>query len=344
VQPDFSGKIIGPTPPDDLFVTPAMQQTAAVPEPAAPAAAPQPAAEPPVPQVYSTAANAPHQPLVLRIELAIVDESNRVRPADAARRVGPQLDEDADAQAPTPRHPEFEPRNHVAPPTDEIVEHQPTADYAPIVEHEPIPEATAAPWLEAETAEPPADLPWALPPLEPIAPQQPAPVQSAPPPVAQSYFPPESPAAPVDAWTVAAPVRDPLAMLPAATFAAPAAPVAQPVYTPQPEAAFAPTVPVVQPAVVQPVVVESAPVAQPAPALAPAVVAAAPARPAANAAQSDLWFLASEPDIAVAEEPSAEKKTGQPSNLLTMGLTVAMAIVVIVLVLVFIQLMTSLLR
>ena len=72
-------------------------------------------------------------------------------------------------------------------------------------------------------------------------------------------------------------------------------------------------------------------------------VAVATTRPAANADPADLWFLASEPEVGVAEE-TQPGQSGQPSSLLTAGLTIAMAVVVIVLVLVFIQLMTSLLR
>jgi len=73
------------------------------------------------------------------------------------------------------------------------------------------------------------------------------------------------------------------------------------------------------------------------------LLAAAATRPAANTDPADLWFLASEPEAQVADEPQPEK-TGKPSWSLTTGLTIAMAVVVIVLVLVFIQLMTSLLR
>ncbi|HUP82782.1 MAG TPA: hypothetical protein VM284_01165 [Candidatus Limnocylindria bacterium] len=77
--------------------------------PAAPAAPPQPVAPPasvtPIvtsAQIVPSPAGSP-QNMVLRIELAIVDESHRANPADAAKRVGP----DAGVRAP-----EYNPRIH----------------------------------------------------------------------------------------------------------------------------------------------------------------------------------------------------------------------------------------
>jgi hypothetical protein len=61
-----------------------------------------------LPATYSTGSAGPGQPLVLRIELAIVDGKPHVRSADGARLVGQSSDDDDDSK--TPRHPEFEPR------------------------------------------------------------------------------------------------------------------------------------------------------------------------------------------------------------------------------------------
>jgi len=360
--PAFAGKVVGPTPPEDLFGTP---QTIERPQPVAAqdaaaggrTAQPQPpAADQQAPHLFSTAANnSQQQPLVLRIELAIVDGSRKLRLADAARRVGPWSDEDVDPETVTPRHPEFEPRSHVAPPPlDEPAQAQPepmTPDASIVAPNSP-----SAPWISA-SVEPAADtdLPWALPPLEPLAPAQPAndvvpwmrepvqpalAVQPAPAPPPTPALQPAAPASvqwadpnPTAAWSLASAPLDPLSTLPAATFAAPPymppayVPPAQvaPVYAPQAAPAYERSAPAQS--VAQPMGQQVAPVS----------------RPAANADQSDLWFLASEPSAEAAEEAVAEK-SGQPSTLLTAGLTVAMAVMVIILVLVFLQLMTSLLH
>jgi hypothetical protein len=350
------GKILGPTPPEGLFDAP---EPPAPPEPPAsaatepqpdhepvpalePAPAPVPVAEMQHPQMFSTSPNMQQQPLVLRIELAIVDESNKLRPADRARRVGPWSDDDGDADAVTPRHPEFEPRNHVAPAAPEAAAVEEVTPALPEV-GQIVPDVTdePAPWASDSAA----DLPWELPPLEPVTPEPAVtrwtPVQHQPyqPPVQEPIHaapPPEPEPAPIPephpdtAWALTTPPTDPLAYLPAATFA-PAQPAPAPAPAPVPVQEF----PVAQSVVVP------APQLQPQPS--PAPVQSAPARPAANADQSDLWFLASEPEVVDAEPASAEKVAGQPSPLLTMGLTVAMAVVVIVLVLVFITLLTGLL-
>jgi len=331
------GKILGPTPPDDLFEQPAApvlersepsdafeasnaRETAepmagagfefepefelepeyrAEPESAPePDSAPEPTHEParePAPTrvatttqslVFSTGPG--QQPLVLRIELAIVDQSSHIRAADLARRVGPWSDE----EPVTPRHPEFEPRTH----------------------------ATAAP---GETQQTETVLPWALPPL----------------------FEPN----PTATWTLEAAPADPLANLPAATFEPPV-PSTQPVGAPSAEAPVeAAPAPQATPVDAQASAVQSVAMA-PATAVpavsapnAPVSAAVATTRPQVNPDQSDLWFLASEPTVEGADgvEPG---KTAQTSSTLTAGLTIGMAVVVIFLVLVFIYMMTSLLH
>jgi len=419
VQPEFSGRVIGPTPPDGLFATNAAGEPEAdrsdepesepQPEPESEAqpdsdsdlVAPEPAtavaqpfaarpwtdvtptaqvfmAEPHLPALYSTAPNMPQQPLVLRIELAIVDESIRIRPSDAARRVGPPVEGDRDGETPTPRHPEFEPRTHVAPPAaDDIGEHAETADMGD------------APWAAEPAAPSRVEVAWSFASLDPIVatsqpvdpdpqapfvapwaprPQPVQPIEATAMPVAWPDLPPQAtftdesgpaaPLAPADVWADANPTAswtladapsDPLADLPAATFMTPTAPPAAPASASHPTAQLAP--PYVAQTEVAPALAPAmsggsavpAVVAELVSAPAPATLVAAPARPAANAAQSDLWFLASEPDVTAPEEP-APQTDAKPSNLVTAGLTVAMAVVVIVLVLVFIQLMTSLLR
>ena len=96
-----------PTPEPEQPATPEPEQPAM---PAEQPAQPQPIATPssgvtPIvtsAQIVPSAAGSP-QNMVLRIELAIVDESHRANPADAAKRVGP----DADVRAP-----EYNPRIH----------------------------------------------------------------------------------------------------------------------------------------------------------------------------------------------------------------------------------------
>ena len=319
------GKILGPTPPADLF---AQSEAPATAEPTAEAAklelapeferqpesAPEPKPEPtvePTPEPAAThvatttqsvafsAGPGGQQPLVLRIELAIVDQSIQLRPADMARRVGPWSDE----EPVTPRHPEFEPRTH--------------ATTTPQVEDEPSTDASL-PWAVPNEPQQPdrVDLPWALPALtEPN---------------------------PTAAWTLEAAPADPLANLPAATFAPPV-PATQPVEAPHVEAphveapvdtAPAPQATAVALATVAPAI--SAPSA-------PASAAVTSTRPQVNPDQSDLWFLASEPTVEGADGAEAAK-TAQGSSMLTVGLTILMGVFVLALAVVFLYMMTSLLR
>ena len=333
------GRILGPTPPDDLFAQPsALVQAWLEPEPADEPAAPEtpveseavsdaepaaevtyhdpepepdlePASEPepepeqePAPAATHIAATTTQslvfstgpgqQPLVLRIELAIVDNSIQLRPADMARRVGPWSDE----EPVTPRHPEFEPRTHA--PTVPAADNEPAAD-------------AAAPWAapaDAHRSEV-IDLPWDLPAL------------------AESN--------PTDAWTLDSAPADPLASLPAATFAPPA-PATRPVDPPHvdPPAQAAPAA--------QATAVDVSNSALQSVAVAP--VAPAPAaRAQTNPDQSDLWFLASEATTEGADAANAAQ-IAPASSAWTTVLTVGMAVVVIFLVLAFIYLMTGLLR
>jgi hypothetical protein len=178
---------LGPTPPDDLFESPetdgveveaeaqpvadATADTEADASEDAPAAEADSEAERNV-QTVTTEIEAPAaaggQPVVLRIELAIVDGALQVRPVDNAKHVGPWVtasgqhaDEEEDF---TPRDPDFDPRNQLG--------------AAEVPEETPGP----APWVSDEsgvTAQDSVDLPWALPPLKPLtpapAPQPPAP-------------------------------------------------------------------------------------------------------------------------------------------------------------------------
>ena len=97
---------VAPTPADPALA--AVRELKPEPEPAepeapvAPQTTPEPAAAPTVSAMVMPSGANP-QNMVLRIEVAIVDESRRANPADAAKRVGP----DADV-----RRPEYEPRNH----------------------------------------------------------------------------------------------------------------------------------------------------------------------------------------------------------------------------------------
>jgi hypothetical protein len=326
------GKILGPTPPDDLFEQPASpaaawlepfeasdvpqdsealdaaEPTAGVtyhePEPKAdsdPAPEPEPATVPAhtvaassQSLVFSTGPGQP--PLVLRIELAIVDQSIQLRTADTARRVGPWSDE----EPVTPRHPEFEPRTHA--PVTTVADTEPADDAS-------LPWAVPADARQSQIV----DLPWDLPAL------------------AESN--------PTGAWTLDSAPADPLASLPAATFAPPALSTRPVESTPvDPPAAAAPAA--------QATTVDASASAAQSVALAPAALAPSaltPARPQTNPDQSDLWFLASEPshEVADAADPT---KIAQTSTGWTAILTIGMAVVVIFLVLVFIYMMTSLLH
>ena len=287
------GKVVGPTPPDDLFAEAVSEEPAAEEDQTQHAIPPDTHAanQGPVPSeteiaeitalvptLFSTSPNMPQQPLVVRIEVALVDDSRRLRPVDAARRVGPWNDEDGDDSL-TPRHPEFEPRTHLGQVVDQDSGMQPPS-------------------------------------------QQPQNFQQATPP------PPWTAPQPADTWKLNNPPADPVTPPPAATLA-PAPPLAAP-----PARTYE-----------APPVFEPAPAA-PAPVGAAAVATSSSAVSGATGDQSDLWFLASEPEEGTADAaPAAEAvATVPPSTMVTAGLTVGMALVVIILVLVFIQLMTALLH
>ncbi|MEX2547765.1 MAG: hypothetical protein WD830_08250 [Chloroflexota bacterium] len=376
------------------------------PQPETPQQMPQPA------QPYSTAP-APQAPLVVRIELAILDDSHRlVSAAEAARRVNeldfpPATPEPARAEVAhvTPRHPAFEPRGnnggvHDAAPVElspfvpeapaqwiEPTAPQPTAPVAPVQAVAPAPwqnpqQAPVSPpdWQQPQFVQP-TEMPAAFQPATaPMPPWGPAPAsfaQAAWPNVdsmsvptvaptqagAPSFAPPpvvEPAPAAAPPWAQPASAGDPLAGLPAAptasrpVFAPPpayAAPQEPMPYAPLGPAAMAspvtqqliPHASVAAPAFAPPPYVEPER-SQPLPAASPRMVASA-ALPAVSAQdQSDLWFLATEPDDVNDGNEDAISEGKEPSQILTAILTIGMAILVIVLVLVFIQLMTSLLR
>ena len=163
--------------------------------------------------VFSTA-QPTAQPLVLRIELTIVDESVRLRPADAARRVGP----DTEAAPEMPRHPEFEPHAKAAA----------TDDSTQI-------ESSAEPQAPAQRAD---EFAWVLPAFQP---QTAAPHE---PPVAPAPAAPATDESSEAPWNFASVAADPLASLPAASFAtavpaaAAAAPASSAQAAPQPDLWF----------------------------------------------------------------------------------------------------------
>lgn len=178
----------------------------------------------------------PTNNLVLRIELAIIDEARRVKPLDAALRVGPTENQ-------TPRDPRFEPRSAANP----DVNTPPPATVPPATADAELrwglpsldpPLAPAPPDLLAQRAASAAPVAWAADAwVEPA--QDPAPWVTSEPaqPVAQQPAAQSgaafTPGSRLDPWA-ASPVVDPLAGLPAATFAPPSMPSASP-------SAFAPT-------------------------------------------------------------------------------------------------------
>jgi hypothetical protein len=319
-----------------------------------------------LPNFYSTAPSTPpQQPMVLRIEVAIVD--GKVQPVDTARSVGPWSD-DSDADSVTVRHPDFEPRTHVAPTADEAVEEQPAVEqtaapvaqpvdeppeppvYALVAMPELAPEVDSEPESDPEVpahqdekpsqwmtvTDKPVDVPWALPPLESL-------------PDAQAEASTETVDVPAGAQDATAPEH--------AEDGAPGQPSVmqqhlQAVHDPwaMPAPAWMNDEPAVDP------VAELRAAAYPTPAdptraaVAASVAAnAAPPSPSAKktadkktaqSEQSDLWVLAAEPNADVADATTEKSQT----NLLTVGLTIGMAIIVIVLIVVFLSLMTSLLR
>jgi hypothetical protein len=231
----LAGRQLSPTPPDGLFdqsvgmwaedesepfVATAADSTDAVAEADVPGTAevvdapdttvdnsivPQPVPQQPVPASLIIATGpGGEQQLVLRIELAIVDPSNKLRPADEARRVGPWSDD----EPVTPRHPEYEPRTHLS--SVDEADDDSSADKAndpwalpPLAEPNP----TASWVLDSPAHDPLADLPAAsFVPTAPAAPAAPAEPTTAP--VAQQFVPAVQPSAaakqsPVPAATVA---------------------------------------------------------------------------------------------------------------------------------------------
>jgi len=307
-QPAFVGKVVGPTPPADLFedaeptdktAQPDQPQTTAQVIGASIASEVGDAVVHQVPALYSTAPYGIQQPLVVRIELTIVDESNKLRAAEMARPVGPwsdvpvdtdEFDDDLDDQ-------------------DEPVTRAPLPPKPRSRSHWDNPMASAPP---ARQASDPGASAWAIPALD-------------------DDRPPNGRAtgatwAPMDH-------EDPLADLPAAPYGT-ASQAHRPAPAPQANSQG-------QPAWFD----SAAPVrtVNPPPSHAQANAKRVQGvQPASNGDQSDLWFLASEPDGYVANQPSTEK--AQSSRMVMIGMTVVMAAVVVLLVLVFIQLMTSLLK
>ena len=262
---------------------------------------------------YSTTAPGAPTNLVVRIELAIVDDGRRLVTVTPER----------EATTPTtPRHPEFDPR-------------------APRAPRAPEPESAEA-WIEPSAVpQPTGSAPWDEAPSTPLA-TEPAPwAAPAAAPWAAPAAPEPEPAAPTPepvAWA-------PAAISPASEFFAP--PEWNVPHDPETPAPWAPT-PAAPPQAHQsasfaPTTFEPASYASQQPAAAmPMTADSRPSAAAAVASDNDLWFLSTEPTEAeVAAAPAATK---EPSSALTGFLTIGMAVLVIVLVLVFIQLMTSLLR
>ena len=147
------------------------------------------------PDFFSTAADAPQEPLVLRLELATASEPNRDRTADTSRPAGPWSDAEVEAESVEPNDSELALSTAV---TDEFVEPEPRMDAEP--EREPAAEERHRDTLAPETDPRPA---W--PPSDPI--QRPESQTRV-----QPYDPYLRPGATASA--------DPLGTLPAATLAA----------------------------------------------------------------------------------------------------------------------------
>ncbi|HEY8136176.1 MAG TPA: hypothetical protein VIF08_09070 [Candidatus Limnocylindrales bacterium] len=307
------------------------------PAPAGWAASPEPEPEPaPTPVAHVADLQLPvqlsanQQNIVLRIELAIVDESRRPDAVHVVRRVG----QDGDVL-----DLEYEPRDGgrgLAPWPEYIWDTPPEMTRLRRREPGEQPHPDVAPAVDRQSARPtsqPMTLDWELPAVgpaqsmpdprapsaptvQPVAPYVPAPpqhelpTQPKHPPAAQLPYPP----------------ADPLYGLPAAPNPQPAR-YSPPGYQPAPYSPSMPTqgqypVPAVQ----------SAPAA-----------GARAGQVNAAADRADLWFLSTQPAAATAadEEPG---HANRPRTLMTVGLTIGVALLVLVLMLVFIQLMTSLLR
>ena len=317
---------------------------------------------------------APSQPLILRIELAIVDDSRLVvGSADAAWRVNDvnaivlevsqQSDVASEAEAPTPRHPAFEPRSsngaEGADPTDANAAAAPAPaentwlepDFPGPSSDDAFPAASLdpPPWLDPTALAGPEPAPWDHPadPAPSVSPDStwlaPVPPASAqPPPWTQLPLPEQSTHWPPGDFAPSGRQADvdPLSgMLTTAQASGAAAPQFAPAGHFSRVDATASRRDVAQSAFAPRVYVESE-LAQPAPSESAMSVQA----PAVAQEQSDLWFLATENADGDAATSDGIKVAKEPSPMLTAGLTIAFAILVIVLILVFIQLMTSLLR
>ncbi len=334
---------------------------------------------PPNTQVVAVTPGGTPQNMVLRIELAIVDESHRPNPAESAKRVGP----DADV-----RRPQFEPRETEG---GSVPEPEYIWDVPPVAPNE----AKEQPQQRAREVQPPAQPPYPpqptqhvapppsawLPPTPPTPPTQPTPPAGPVLPQTLDWELPEimprqptvSTPAPAPTWAMTQPAPSPEPEPP--QYVAPSTPStpqyqkltrpqypqAAPLYQPPArdsvqydswqqtgQAAYPPAAQPAWPQSQQPFSRPTRPQQMPqpmppAPTLRSAPAAGAGARPADMATdQSDLWFLNNQPTAAEAEGDA------QPENKsrfwLTAVLTFVFAGVVIALVLLFIQLMTSVLR
>ncbi|MEP7158468.1 MAG: hypothetical protein ABI797_03500 [Chloroflexota bacterium] len=201
----------------------------------APAQPPMPVTQiAPVQQVTPDVSVVPAQPgapanMVLRIEVAIVDDRSRVSGVETARRVGPPVesdDYDESLDRPAPRHPEFEPRNHVvqepAPRPDQWEEPRPDQWQQPqydapqhnspqsnAPQYSPPPSAWQQPAPAPRQPAPPTPMDWDLPPMQAPVLQPPIQHQSAP----SAWSLPMQPAAPqpmqqppAPAWATTPPV------------------------------------------------------------------------------------------------------------------------------------------
>jgi hypothetical protein len=274
-----------------------------------------PAAEAPASE--AAAPQAASSPVVLRIELAIVDGQLQVVNSANTANVTPR---EVEAPAVASRNADIDAPSDTTPDEPQAATHVTLA---------PLPPATDQPaWSDevnqVEVPTPTPTVPWATSVFASSAPDV---AEPAPGPVAASYSP----------WVQDPPSMDPLAAIPAQQFATPA----QQDYAPQAVEApsiFAPPLQTYEP---EPYALEPV---TPDPYVDMAPAGAAAVGPAVAQDQSDLWFLSTEPDdvdAVTTEEDNVAPK--EPSSVMTAALTIGMAILVIVLVLVFFSLMTSLL-
>ena len=317
-------------PPPPVTPEPEPEQAWALPaiEPVpAPLTPPQPAVTPIIASAeFVPSPSGSPQSMVLRIELAIVDESQRANPADAARRVGP----DADARAP-----QYDPR----PDGDRAP--LPWPDYLWNVPPIDVPKQQRGPrQAEPRRAWPPApvqptQLDWDLPQLSGPGPDQPAPWST---PQRQPQLLP--PVAPPPSWALTQPTP-PSAPEPP-QFAPPSAPrYQQPAWPPSQSTDplyGLPAAPNEQPAGYSPAGYQPAPQSPSMPAQVQYPVPSVQSAPAAG------WRARIGLPAAASAADDDAQPMGRSSSVMTAGLTIGFALLVIVLVLVFVQLMTSLLR